>query len=142
VKPPRRCAMEESGREGAKGRGANIPALRIRNLLQRASAALERRAFVRRAPENGHQALCRRTQLRFLGFLGVVLVHGMCEPHSVARFRYAHVEGCFLNQRLASTRTPSALLRSAERLASIRSSRRWRRLITRLVVTVPTRLLP
>jgi hypothetical protein len=85
--------MEESGREGAKGRGANIPALRIRNLLQRASAALERRAFVRRAPENGHQALCRRTQLRFVGFLGIDLVHGMCDPQSVARFRYAHVEG-------------------------------------------------
>jgi hypothetical protein len=48
-----------------------------------------------------------------VGFLGIVLVHVMCELQSVARFRYAHVEGYFLNQRLASTRTPSALLRSA-----------------------------
>jgi hypothetical protein len=85
--------MEESGKLGAKGRGANIPALCIRNLLQRASAALEKGAFVRRAPENGHQALCRRTQLRFVGFLGIDLVHGMCDPQSVARFRYAHVAG-------------------------------------------------
>ena len=28
-----------------------------------------------------------------MGFLGIVLVHGMCDPQSVARFRYAHVEG-------------------------------------------------
>jgi hypothetical protein len=33
------------------------------------------------------------SELRFVGFLGIVLVHGMCEPQSVARFRYAHVEG-------------------------------------------------
>jgi hypothetical protein len=78
---------------GSKGPRLQHPGLCIRNLLQRASAALEKRAFVRRAPENGHQALCRRTQLRFVGFLGIVLVHGMCEPQSVARFRYAHVEG-------------------------------------------------
>ena len=28
-----------------------------------------------------------------MGFLGIVLVHGMRDPQSVARFRYAHVEG-------------------------------------------------
>jgi hypothetical protein len=28
-----------------------------------------------------------------VGFLGIVLVHGMRDPQSVARFRYAHVEG-------------------------------------------------
>jgi hypothetical protein len=28
-----------------------------------------------------------------VGFLGIDLVHGMCDPQSVARFRYAHVEG-------------------------------------------------
>jgi hypothetical protein len=28
-----------------------------------------------------------------VGFLGIVVVHGMCEPQPVARFRYAHVEG-------------------------------------------------
>jgi hypothetical protein len=26
-------------------------------------------------------------------FLGIVLVHGMCESQSIARFRYAYVEG-------------------------------------------------
>jgi hypothetical protein len=103
------------------GRGSSIPAYCIRNLLQRASAALEKRAFIRRAPENGHQALCRSTQLRFVGFLGIVLVHVMCELQSVARFRYAHVEGYFLNQRFASTRTSSARLRSAN--AWLRSGR-------------------
>jgi hypothetical protein len=69
------------------------PSLCISNLLQRAPAALGKRAFVGRALEKGNQALRRRTQLRFVGFLGIVPVHGMRDPQSVARFRYAHVEG-------------------------------------------------
>ena len=44
-----------------------------------------------------------------MGFLGIVLVHVMCDLQSVARFRYAHVEGYFLNKRLASTRTKEAI---------------------------------
>jgi hypothetical protein len=62
------------------------------NLLQR-PAALGKRAFVGRALEKGNQALCRRTHLRFVGLLGIVPVHGMRDPQSVACFRYAHVEG-------------------------------------------------
>jgi hypothetical protein len=73
--------------------GANIPFLGISNLLQRVLAALGKPAFVGRALEKGNRALCRRTQLRFVGFLGIVPVHGMSDPQSVARFRYAHVEG-------------------------------------------------
>jgi hypothetical protein len=55
-------------------------------------AALEKCTFVGRAREKGHQALCRRTQLRFVSFLGIVPVHGMRDPQSVTRFRYTHVE--------------------------------------------------
>ena len=42
----------------------------------------------------------------------------------------------------ASTKTSSARLRSAERLASIKLSRRPSRMIARLVVMAPVRLLP
>jgi hypothetical protein len=52
-----------------------------------------KRAFVDRTPERKRQALCRKARLRSLGFLGIVRVHGMGGPQSVAYFRYAHVEG-------------------------------------------------
>jgi hypothetical protein len=51
-------------------------------------------------------------------------------------------KGCLLNQRFASTNTSSARLRSAERLASIKLSRRPSRMIARLVVMAPVRLWP
>ena len=51
-------------------------------------------------------------------------------------------KGCLLNQRFASTKTSSARLRSAQRLASIKLSSRPSRMIARLVVMAPVRLLP
>jgi hypothetical protein len=60
------------------------------------SAALEKRAFDGRAPEKGHQALCRKVRLGLVRISSIVRIYWVHGSQPVAGFRHAHVEGMLL----------------------------------------------
>jgi hypothetical protein len=90
------------------------PLFCVRNLLQRARAALEKRAFAGRAPEKRHQALAEGLSYASWAYLVSSGSTG-CEARNRSRACATRKsKGCLLNQRFASTRTSSARSRSAK----------------------------